>query len=109
MWVVMPFGIKNGPPTYHKAITKMFCEYINVFMKIFLDDFMIFNGMLTHLEKLRKCFIKCRKFGINLNPDKCTFMVFSGIILGFIMPKEGKVMDSNNIEALVNMPIRISP
>ncbi len=78
-------------------------------MKIFLDDFMIFNGMLTHLEKLIKCFIKCRKFGINLNPNKCTFMVFSGIILGFIMPKEGKVMDSKNIEALVNMPIRIRP
>jgi hypothetical protein len=38
IWVVMPFGIKNGPPTYQRAITKAFCEYIDVFMKIFLDD-----------------------------------------------------------------------
>jgi hypothetical protein len=31
----MPFGVKNGPPTYQKVITKGFCEYIDMFMKIF--------------------------------------------------------------------------
>jgi hypothetical protein len=30
-------------------------------------------------------------------------MVFSGIILGFIMSKEGKIMDPKKVEALVNM------
>ncbi len=34
--VVIPFGIKNGPLTYQKVVTKMFHEYIDVFMKIFL-------------------------------------------------------------------------
>jgi hypothetical protein len=34
----MPFGVKNGPPTYQRAITKAFHEYIDVFMKIFLDE-----------------------------------------------------------------------
>jgi len=56
VWVVMPFGLKNGPPTYQRAITKSFCEYIDVFMKIFLDDFIVFSDLSTHLEKLRKCF-----------------------------------------------------
>jgi len=42
VWVVMPFGVKNGPPTYQRAITKAFREYTDVFMKIFLDDFTIF-------------------------------------------------------------------
>jgi hypothetical protein len=37
--VVIPFGIKNGPPTYQKVVIKVFHEYIDVFMKIFLDDF----------------------------------------------------------------------
>jgi hypothetical protein len=36
--VVMPFGVKNGPPTYQKVVTKVFRQYIDVFMKIFLDD-----------------------------------------------------------------------
>jgi hypothetical protein len=34
VWVVMPFGVKNGPPTYQKAVIKALCEYIDVFMKI---------------------------------------------------------------------------
>jgi hypothetical protein len=55
--VVMPFGVKNGPPTYQGAITKAFNEYIDVFMKIFKDDFTIFSDLSTHLEKLIKCFL----------------------------------------------------
>jgi hypothetical protein len=39
----MLFGVKNEPPTYQRAITKAFHEYIDVFMKIFLDDFTIFS------------------------------------------------------------------
>jgi hypothetical protein len=74
-------------------------------MKIFLDDFTIFNDLSSHLEKIKKCFLKCRDFGINLNLNKCAFMVFLGTILGFIMFKENKVMDPKKAEALVNMPI----
>jgi hypothetical protein len=49
----MPFGVKNGPPTYQRVVTKAFHEYINVFMKIFLDDFIVFNDLSIHLEKLK--------------------------------------------------------
>ncbi len=54
VWVVMPFGVKNGPPTYQRAITNAFHEYIDVFMKIFFDDFTIFGDLSTHFEKLKK-------------------------------------------------------
>jgi hypothetical protein len=37
----MLFGIKNGPPTNQKTMTKAFKEYLDNFMKIFLDDFMM--------------------------------------------------------------------
>jgi hypothetical protein len=69
----MPFGVKNGPSIYQRAVTKAFCEYIDVFMKIFLDDFTIFSDMSTHLKKCRMCFLKCKEYGINLNPEKCAF------------------------------------
>jgi hypothetical protein len=65
--------------------------------------------MSTHLEKLKKCFIKCKEFSISLNLDKCAFMVFSGTILRFIVFKEGKVMDPKKVEALINMPIPTTP
>jgi hypothetical protein len=50
------FVVKNKPPTYQKSVTKAFDEYIDVFMKIFLYDFIVFNDLSTHLEKLIKCF-----------------------------------------------------
>jgi hypothetical protein len=90
----MPFGVKNGP----KEVTKALCEYIDVFMKIFLDNFMVFNDLSTHLKKLRKCFIKCRKYVINLNLEKCAFVVCSRTILRFIISKEGKTPDPKKIE-----------
>jgi len=46
---------------------------------------------------------------MSFNPNKCAFMVFLGIILGFTVSKEGKVMDPKKVKALVNMPIPITP
>jgi hypothetical protein len=92
IWKVMPFGVKNGPPTYHRIVTQTFRKYLDSFMKIFLDDFIIYSDMESHLQKLRLCSQKCRKYGINMNLNKFAFMVFSRMILGFIVPKEGKLL-----------------
>jgi hypothetical protein len=48
--VVFKNTIRFGPPTYQKAITKTLCEYIDVFMKIFLNDFIIFNDISTPIK-----------------------------------------------------------
>jgi hypothetical protein len=72
----MSFGVKNGPPTYHRFIIKAFRVYLDSFMKIFLDDFTMYNDMESHLHKLKLCFQKCKEYGINLNLEKCAFMVF---------------------------------
>jgi hypothetical protein len=107
---MMPFGVKNGPLTYQMIINKTFHEYTYVFMKIFVDDFIVFSDLSTHLhEKFKKCFFKCREFSISLNLNKCAFMVFLGIILSFIISKEGKVMDPKKVEALVNILVPITP
>jgi hypothetical protein len=105
----MPFGVKNGPPIYQRVIIKTFREYIDVFMKIFLDDFIVFSDLSIHFKKLRKCFPKCRKYGISLNLTKCAFMVCSGTILGFTVSKKGKTIDPKKIEALINMPMPKTP
>jgi hypothetical protein len=58
-------------------------------MKVFMDDFTMYSDMVSHLQKLKLCFQKFRKHGISLNPDKCAFMVFLKMILGFIVSKQG--------------------
>jgi len=100
----MPFGVKNGPPTYHKVVAKAFKKYLDNFMKIFLDDFIVNNDIESHMQKLKLCFQKCKAYGISLNLNKCAFMVFLGMILGFIISKEGKLPNLNNVQAIVNMP-----
>jgi hypothetical protein len=97
------FGVKNEPPTYQRAITKTFEEYLDNFMKIFLDDFTMYSDMESDLHKLRLCFQKCIEYGINMNLNKCAFMVFLRKILGFIVSKEGKLLDPKKIQTIVNM------
>jgi hypothetical protein len=49
-------------------------------------------------------FQKCKEYGISLNPNKCAFMLFLGMILGFIVSKEGKLLDPKKIQAIISMP-----
>ncbi len=73
-------------------------------MKIFLDDFKVYSDMESHLQKLKLCSQKCKEYGINLNPNKCAFMVSSRMILGFIVFKDGKLLDPKKIQTMTNMP-----
>ncbi len=73
-------------------------------MKIFLDDFIMYSDMKSHLQKLRLCFQKCKEYGISLNLDKCAFMVFFRMILGFIVSKERKLPDVKKIQSIINRP-----
>jgi hypothetical protein len=100
----MPFGLKNVAPTYQQVVNTTFKDYLGVFMKLFLDDFNVFNDLDTHLLKLRQCFDKYREFGISLNPKKCMFLVHFGIILRYVVSKKGKLLDPRKISAIVHMP-----
>jgi hypothetical protein len=74
--MVMPFGVKNGPPTFQRAINIAFREYLDQFMKTFLDEFMVYNDMESHLMEFKLCFQKCRKYRTNLNSEKRAFLLF---------------------------------
>jgi hypothetical protein len=92
----------------NRVISRMFHEYIDILMKIFLDDFIVFSDSSNHLDMLPKKNLSV-KFGINLNWDKCAFMVFSRTILGFIVSKEGEIMDPKKVKSLVNMLVPTTP
>ncbi len=54
---------KMHPPTYQRVVNKAFKDYLNDFMKLLLDDFMVFNDLDTHLYNLWKCFEECQEYG----------------------------------------------
>lgn len=95
--------IKNAPPTYQRVVNHAFKDYLNDFMKLFLDDFNVYSIEDTHLTKLQPCFDRCWEYGLSLNSNKCIFMVASGMILGCVVSKEGKFPNLKKIQALLDM------
>ena len=57
-----------------------------------------------HFDHLRKVFDKCRLYKICLNPEKCTFMVRQGKILGHIISQNGISTDLDKIKVIVELP-----
>ncbi len=48
VWIVMPFGVKSGCLLIKWQSTNLSLNTFDVFMKIFEDDFTIFNDLSTH-------------------------------------------------------------
>jgi hypothetical protein len=78
-------------------------------VKVHEDDFTVYNDMEIHLMKLKLFFQKCREYKISFNLEKCAFMVFPQLILRFMVSKEGKILDPQKVQAIVNMPVPSNP
>ena len=52
------------------------------------------------MSALKQVFERCRKFSISLNPKKSIFAVTEGKFLGFIVSKEGMIIDPEHVEAI---------
>jgi len=71
MYVKMPFGLKNIGTIFQRAMDIAFVKKIHDFLVIYLDDITLFSKSdHQHLDHLRQVFIKCRKYGISMNPKK---------------------------------------
>ncbi len=54
------FWVKKWTTYLSKGSHQSFLWIHWLFMNIFLDDFIAFNNLSTHLEKIVKCFLKCK-------------------------------------------------
>jgi len=94
MYVKMPFGLKNAGSTFQRAMDIAFAKEIHDFLMICLDDITVFSKSdQQHLDHLRQVFLKCRKYGISLNPKKSLFNLEEGKLLGHIISKDGIRID----------------
>ena len=102
---VMPFGLKNVGATYQRAMITLFHDMIHKEIEVYVDD-MIAKSQTEeeHLVNLEKLFERLRKFKLRLNPNKCTFGVRSGKLLGFIVSQRGIEVDPEKVKAIQVMP-----
>ncbi len=79
-----------------------FAKEIHDFLVIYQDDITVFSKYDNqHLNHLRRDFVKCRKYGISLNPKKSFFRLEQGKLLGHIISKDGIWIDPARIEAIL--------
>jgi hypothetical protein len=75
MYAKMPFWLMNTGATFQRAMDIDFDEEYDRFVVIYLDDITIYSeSYLQYTNHVRIFFLKCRKFGISLNPKTLIFL-----------------------------------
>jgi hypothetical protein len=101
MYAKMPFRLMNAGATFQRAMDIAFIGEKDKFVVIYLDDITVFSKTdFEHLRHLKEVFLKCRKFGLSLNPKKSLFAMQEGKLLGHIVSAEGVRIDPDRVEAI---------
>ena len=79
-----------------------FAEEKDKFVVIYMDDITMFSkSNRDHVKHLEKVFLKCRKYGISLNPRKSKFSLKEGKLLGHIISKDGIKIDPEKVKPIL--------
>jgi hypothetical protein len=106
MYAKMPFGLMNAGTTFKQAMDITFIGEKDKFVVIYLDDITVYSQSdKEHYDHLRKVFLKCRKFGLSLNPKKSLFAMKEEKLLGHIMSAKGVRIDSSRVEAIQTLSL----
>jgi hypothetical protein len=99
------FWINQCRETFQRAMDIDFRGLIGECVVVYLDDVTVFSkNMVDHITHPRKVFNRCRRYGISLNPKKYVFVVDEGRMLGFIVSKEGMMIEPERTQAISKIP-----
>ena len=66
-----------------------FADERDRFVVIYMDDITIYSRSdREHIKYLERFFLKCRKYGISLNPRKSNFSMKEGNFRAILFPKK---------------------
>ncbi|WMV46128.1 hypothetical protein MTR67_039513 [Solanum verrucosum] len=109
-FVVMSFGLTNAPAAFMDSMNRVFKQYLDLFVIVFIDDILIYsrneNEHESHLRVVLQT-LKDRQLFAKLN--KCKFWLQLVAFLGHIVSTEGIRVDSHKIEAVKQWPRPTSP
>jgi len=101
----MSCGLINAGATYQRGMTTIFHDMIHKEIEVYVDDMIVKSTTQEeHVEYLLKMFQRLRKYKLRLNPNKCTFGVRFGKLLGFSVSQKGIEVDPDKVKAIREMP-----
>ena len=78
-----------------------FVEEKDKFVVTYMDDITLFSkSNRDHMKHLEKLFMKCKRYGISLNPRKSNFSMKEGKMLGHIISKDGIRIDPDIVNSI---------
>ena len=100
----LPFDLKNAQATFQRAMSYAFHDVKHI-VEPYLDDLPAHSQRREdHPGHLRDIFLRCRHYNIWLNPHKCVFYVRTGLLLGFVVSKDGIQIDPLKITTILVLP-----
>ncbi|GBG73260.1 hypothetical protein CBR_g12978 [Chara braunii] len=104
-FVVMPFGLYNAPGTFQHAMNRIFHDYLDKFVIMYLDDILIFSKIVeehvAHLDKVRSLL---RQHKFKINREKCEFGRTRVLYLGHEISAEGLKPDDAKLTSIRDWP-----
>jgi hypothetical protein len=106
MYEKIPFRLMNAGASFQREMDIAFIGEKEKFVLIYLDDITFFaSSHEDHLQHSRKAFLKCRRYGISLNPKKSNFALKEGKLLGHIVSTDGVRIDPKRVEAIKKLSL----
>nr|ABA97323.1 retrotransposon protein, putative, Ty3-gypsy subclass [Oryza sativa Japonica Group] len=107
----MPFGLISADNTYQRRIQGALGDQLRRTVEAYVDDIVVKTKTRDSLiDDQRETFDNLRRYQMKLHPEKCTFGVPSGKLLGFLVSRRGIEANAKKIKAIENMksPTRLN-
>jgi hypothetical protein len=103
-YITMPFGPKSVSATYQRGIQRCVYSWLGHNVEAYVDDVVVKTqeeeGLISDPAKI---FDNLRKFKMKLNPEKCTFGVPLGKLLGYMVSRWGIDHNPEKVSAITKM------
>ncbi|XP_052210449.1 uncharacterized protein LOC127813488 [Diospyros lotus] len=104
-FVVMPFGLTNAPAVFMDLMNRVFREYLDSFVIVFIDDILIYSPSLEdHETHLRLALQRLRERQLYAKFSKCDFWQRQVGFLGHVVSGEGISVDPEKVKAVIEWP-----
>ncbi|WVZ89047.1 hypothetical protein U9M48_035506 [Paspalum notatum var. saurae] len=105
-YTVMSFGLTNAPAYFMNLMNKVFMEYLDKFVVVFIDDILIYSkAEEEHEEHLRLVLQKLREHKLYAKLSKCEFWLDQVPFLGHIVSKGGIMVDPSKISSVMDWKV----
>ena len=102
-FLVMSFGLTNAPAAFMDLMNRVFREYLDKFVIVFIDDILIYSKtQKEHEEHLEIVLQTLKDHKLYAKFSKCEFWLDRVHFLGHVVSAEGISVDPAKIEAVSN-------